>query len=129
MQGILLGIYYPLKTSKTTIDIRVLGGLLSGILPESEENVTIPSLNNMNLNIKQFETGASNLGFQAGFKIRHQLYKQLTISSSIDYLQTKLNFENIRAMDTNTGYALRTEDYSQNFQLFNFSVGLGIQFD
>lgn len=129
LQGILLGLYYPFKTTKTTIDVRALGGLLAGILPEAELNKTIPSLNNQTLNLKQYETSGSNFGFQAGFKIRYQLYKQLILSSSIDYLQTKINFENIRVIDTNTNRGFRAEDYSQKFQVFNFSVGLGIQFD
>jgi hypothetical protein len=129
LQGILLGLYYPFKTTKTTVDVRLLGGLLSGVLPEAEQNATLIPLNNQVINLKQFETSASNLGFQAGFKIRYQLYKQLVLSTSIDYLQTKLNFDNIRVIDTNTNTSYRTDDYSQKFQVFNFCVGLGIQFD
>lgn len=129
LQGVLVGVYYPFKTSKTTIDVRLLGGILSGVLPESQLNETIPSLNNLNLNFKYIETSASNFGFQAGFKIRHQLYKQLILSSSIDYLQTTLHFEDIRVVETNYNLGYTDDDYSQKFQVFNFSVGLGIQFD
>lgn len=129
LQGMLLGLYYPFKTAKTTIDVRLLGGLLSGVLPEDELNVTRPYLNNRNYNYQRSEVSASNLGFQAGIKGRHQLYKQLILTASIDYLQTKINFENIRVIDTNIGVGYKDEDYTQKFQLFNFSLGLGIQFD
>jgi hypothetical protein len=29
----LLGVYYPLKATRTTIDIKVLGGIFTGTLP------------------------------------------------------------------------------------------------
>src|SRR5690606_30237724 len=46
LQGVMLGLYYPFKTTKTTIDVRILGGFLSGVYPESVQNVTVPQLNN-----------------------------------------------------------------------------------
>jgi opacity protein-like surface antigen len=129
LQGMLLGVYYPLKATRTTIDIKVLGGIFTGTLPECEENVTVPSLNYLNFNIKQLETKASNLGFQLGLKFRYQLYKKLVLSSSIDYTQATINFEDIRLVETNSHQSFSGEDYSQKFQFFTFAAGIGIQFD
>jgi hypothetical protein len=129
LQGMMLGFYYPFKTYKTTIDIRVLGTLLNGILPASEEDVTVPSAGNTRYHFQQSETSSSNLGLQAGIKIRHQLYKKLILASSIDYTYTQINFKNIQVIETTTQTRIRINDYTQKFQLFNFSLGIGIQFD
>lgn len=128
LNGVLMGIYYPFKTTKTTLDLRLLGGLFSGVLPESEENVTERSTS-QTYNFKNIENKSSGLGFQAGIKIRYQLYEQLVLSSSIDYTQTTLDFEDNRAIDTYTNTSYKRLDYTQRFQVFNFSVGLGFQFN
>lgn len=128
LHGVLAGFYYPFKAYKTTIDLRLLGGFFTGVLPESEQNFTRPSLNRT-YNFKQIENRTSDLGFQAGFKIRYQLYEQLVLSGSIDYTQTTLSFEDIRYVETYSNTPFKGDDYSQKFQIFNFSLGLGIQFD
>jgi opacity protein-like surface antigen len=128
LQGLSLGVYYPFKATKTTVDIHVMGGLFSGTLPESEENVTVPSAN-VTYNFKQIENQSSNFGYQAGIKVRYQLYKALIVSSAIEYTQTKIKFEHIDVIETSTRQAVRVPDYTQQFQIFNLSIGLGMQFN
>lgn len=128
LNGVLMGAYYPFKAAKTTIDLRLMGGIFSGTLPQSVRNVTRPSTSET-FNFKQIETKATDFGFQAGIKLRYQLYRQLVLSSSIDYTQVSFDFEDIRIVETYSNTSYRARDYTQKFQLFNFSVGLGLQFD
>jgi opacity protein-like surface antigen len=129
LQGLMLGIYYPFKSAKTTIDVRALGILNTALLPESEEHITVPSLNNRSFNFKQFENSSANIGFQGGIKIRYKLYQRITLSSGIDYTYTKVKFQDIKVIETYSNSRVSADDYTQVFQYINFSVGLGVQFD
>jgi hypothetical protein len=118
-----------MRGHKTTIDIRLMGALLNGVLPESNEDINVPSLNNQHYHFKQIETSASGIGIQAGIKIRRQLYKNLILSVSADYTHTNIQFQNIKVVETISNTRVSSNDYSQKFQLLNFSAGIGIQFD
>ena len=129
LKGTVLGLYYPFRSYKTSIDIRLMGGYFSGIYPESEINFTDPLNNNMRLNIKTIETSASNFGFQVGVKMRYQLYKKIMLSAGFDYTQTTIEFSNIRAIETNYNIPVKAKPYTQQFQLINLMVGIGMCFD
>jgi hypothetical protein len=124
-----LGVYYPFKAAKLTMDIRALGLLCTALLPESIENITVPNNNNKQYNLKQSENSDSNIGYQLGIKMRYQLYKRLLFTASVDYTYSKVTFQNIIVTDTYSGVSIRTDDYTQKFQLIHFLVGIGIQFD
>jgi hypothetical protein len=103
-----------------------MGGLFTGVFPESETNFTAPSLNNMELNIKTFETTASRFGYQVGLKMRYQVYPKIMLSAGLDYTQAAIAFKDIRAIETNNNIPLTVNSYTQNFQLVRISLGVGL---
>jgi hypothetical protein len=127
LQGMMLGLYYPFKTYKTSLDLRLLGAMLTGVNPESTQNIT--ANNNQQFNFKQYETSAANFGFQVGIKVRRQLYKSLMLSASADYTYTEIEFTNIKVIETYRNITLNVPNYTQKFQIINISVGIGVQFN
>jgi hypothetical protein len=129
LQGMLMGLYYPMRAHKTTIDLRLMGALITGVLPGTDEDINVPSQNNQHYHFKQLENSASGIGVQAGVKIRYQLYKKLILSMSADYTHVNIQFEDVKIIETIRNIRIAADDYSQKFQVLNFSAGIGIQFD
>jgi hypothetical protein len=129
LQGIMLGVYYPFRSYRTTIDIRLSGGVLNGTYPQNELDFTIVPFNNLRINAKEFATRSSDFAFQVGIKLRHRLYKKLLFTASSDFTYTDIEFGNRRAVDTNTNLPLLTEPYTQYFHIIQLLAGIGIAFE
>jgi hypothetical protein len=128
LQGMMAGIYYPLRTYRTTIDLKLLGGFLTGVLPRNTTNYTyIPD--NTNVNLVQHGADATNIGLTAGVAIRHQLYKNLLLIGSVDFTYTEIEYTNLVQTNTNTRLSYSLPNYTQYYHIINGSVGLGFQFD
>ncbi len=129
LSSTMIGLYYPFKSYRSSIDVRVLAGLCSGIYPESETNITYAQAPNSPFNYKEFETSASAFGFQAGVKMRYQLYKNLMFCLAADYTQTKIEFTEIRGVETIRNISYSLDPYTQKFQIATITAGIGVKFE
>ncbi len=129
LRSTMLGLYYPFKSYRTSIDIRFLAGLCSGIYPENETNITALQAPNRSFNFKESETSASAFGFQTGIKMRYQLYKNLMVCLGADYTQTKIEFTDIRGIETIRNISYSVAPYTQKFQIIHLTAGIGIKFE
>jgi opacity protein-like surface antigen len=125
----MIGVYYPFKSYRSSIDVRVLAGVCTGIYPENETLVTYQQAPNNPFNFKEFETSASAFGFQAGIKMRYQLHKNLMLCIAADYTQSKIEFKELRGIETIRNISYSLEPYTQQFQVFNFTAGIGLKFE
>lgn len=128
LQGMMLGFYVPLKSNRLSTDIRFLGGVFSGVLPENTINYSSVNTNN-HFNFVQQESFATNFCFQAGVLVRYQLYKNLMFVGSADFNYTEIKYENLTATETIRNISLSLDPYTQYYHILNLSAGLGIQFD
>jgi hypothetical protein len=128
LQGLMIGVYYPFKAYRTSIDFKVLTGFLTGVLPENTVNYTDLTVNR-DLNIKQFEISNTSISYQAGLNIRYQLYKSLLLTGSADFTYTEITYRNIVIEDTYSKRRGYLPDYTQYYHIINLSAGIGIQFD
>jgi opacity protein-like surface antigen len=128
LQGMMLGVYYPFRTYRTTIDMKLMGGFLTGNLPEYTISYT-DKAQNTTYTQRQNETSATNFGFQAGVGIRYQLYKNLLLLGAADFTYTEIEYTDITVDLYPPGITLGAENYTQYYHIINISVGLGIQFE
>ncbi|MES2779331.1 MAG: hypothetical protein V4651_05475 [Bacteroidota bacterium] len=127
LQGMMFGLYCPLKSSRSSIDIGLAGGVLTGSYPENVLNFNDPTVPGRVYNIKQFETSAANFAFQAGVKMRYQLYKSIMLSASADFTYTEIDYTDIRAEETNSHVTIPLDTYTQYYHIIQLSAGIGIQ--
>jgi len=135
--GMMLGFLYPLKMYRTTIDSYVGATLLHGVYPKN----TIAFIEKQTMAPFQFlqdEVSGNNVGFQAGIKFRYGLFdkkfsrvklKNLLLIIAVDYLYTEIVYKDIIILEELRSLAFSVPDYTQQYQLINLSVGLGLQFD
>lgn len=128
LQGMMAGVYYPFRAYRTTVDFKLMGGFLTGVLPENTVNYTYKP-NNVTLNVVQYASSATNLGVQAGFYVRHQLYKNLLLLGAADFTYTQIQYTNLTIEDTRTGATASLPNYTQYYHIISISAGLGIQFN
>ncbi len=129
LQGMMLGFYVPLKSNKLSTDIRLLGGVLSGVLPENTTNYHSANNPSNVYNLIQQESFATNFCFQAGVLLRYQVYKNLMLVGSADFNYTEIEYENLSAVETIRNVTISLNPYTQYYHIINLSVGLGIQFN
>ena len=129
LQGVLLGLYIPYKSYRTSVDVGVSGGVLSGKYPTNTLTYTtsIPAVSNWTA--KQYESSASNYAFQAGVKVRYQLYRNMMFSASADFTYCEVEYSDLQEMRTN-GTFIQTyslDTYTQYYHIIQLAAGIGIQ--
>lgn len=127
LQGVLLSLYLPLRSSRTSVDVGVSGGVLAGVYPESILNFNSPTVPGFVYNIKQYETSAANFAIQGGVKMRYQLYKNIMVTASADFTYTEIEFKELHAEETNTHTSISPEAYTQYYHIIQLAAGIGIQ--
>lgn len=127
LQGVMLSLYLPLKSYRTSVDVGVSGGVLTGVYPENTLNFNSTQTAGFVYNIKQYETSAANFGFQAGVKMRYQLYRNIMVTASADFTYTEIEYTDIQAEETNTHTPIPLDTYTQYYHIIQLAAGIGIQ--
>jgi len=128
LQGMMLGIYYPFRTYRTTVDLKLSGGFLTGNLPEYTISYTDNS-RGITFTEKQNETSATNFGFQAGVAVRYQLYKNILLLGAANFTYTEIKYTDITVDLNPPGITVGVPNYTQYYHIINISAGVGIQFE
>lgn len=126
LSGMMGGLYYPLHMQNTSIDVTIMGGLLTATLPETRFNLLINDTLNA---IVVGESVANNFAISGGVHYRQKIYKALLFQAALDFLYTEQNFENLSLINTTRRLGFFLNDYTQYYHILNFSVGLAIQFE
>lgn len=127
LQGMLIGLYFPYKSARTSLDAGFGGGVLSGVYPENTLNFSRNINPGVVYNIKQYETSAANFAFQVGVKMRYQLYQNIMVSASADFTYTEIPYKDIRAEETTTQTPIPLDTYTQYYHIVQLAAGIGIQ--
>lgn len=129
LQGVLLGVYVPYKSYRTSIDVGVSGGILSGNYPENKVYFTTLPPTVSNWTATQYESTANNFGVQAGVKMRYKLYRNLMLSASADFTYCEIEYRDLREIRTNGTIlqAFSLDSYTQYYHIVQLAVGIGLQ--
>lgn len=136
MNGLTLGLFYPFKMYRTTINLHASGGIIQGTLPTYSLNYSAP--NNILYEFEQSDVNGYNVGFQGGIKIQYSPFdrkystspfKKIVFIAAADLFYTKINYQNILLHEKLRDVYFDLPDYEQQYQLLNLSLGLGLQFD
>jgi hypothetical protein len=127
LQGVMFGVYFPLKSYRSSVDIGIAGGVLTGVYPTNTLNYNNPVQTNIVFNVKQYETNAANFGMQAGVKMRYQVYKNVMLTASADFTYTEIEYTDIQSEETNYKIPIYLEPYTQYYHIIQLAAGIGLQ--
>lgn len=129
LQGVMLGAYVPYKSYRTSIDVGISGGILSGKYPENTVYFTTLPPSVSNWTATQYESTANNFGIQAGVKMRYKLYRNLMFSASADFTYCEIEFRDLQEIRSN-GNAVQVyslDSYTQYYHIIQVAAGIGLQ--
>ncbi len=129
LNGMMLGIFYPMRTPNTTYEFKLMAGLLSSVMPQQDYSLIIQS-SNRPLLLRINEVTSNNAAYQVGLDVRTRLYRNLLLHVNLDFLYTEQTFNGITISDPSSGLAfLWSQEYTQYYHVVGFGLGLAYQLD
>ena len=118
-----VGLYFSYPVIKFTLDVRVVGGLVSAKIPE----FTTYLEDQTSVTFSQKSASANTFGLQAGAGVRYSIIKNLCAKINIDYYYTKPDFKITNENRVVIAGRLITE-YKQPITMLCLNFGLAYQF-
>lgn len=137
LNGLLVGIYLPLKTYRTTIDIGASTGMVRGALPQFDWHYTVGNQQTP-YHVRQDRVNEYNWGFAGNIllkyspfdpKFSNSPFRKCVLLFGVQYLYTSLKYKNIVWTEMIRDISFSVDDYTQQYHLLQLQAGLGIQFD
>ena len=127
MQGMMFGLYLPIRNYLSTFTIGMYAGYMNATLPASRLFITERSTG-QSATIFQDEASGNDAAYYifAGFRTR--LYKDLLLTAKASFLYSEQRFEEISGYFTGLQQAVSFSPYTQYHHIINLNAGLGWQF-
>jgi hypothetical protein len=128
MNGVQLGLFYPFRMSKTTIEVFAEAGLTNTVFPEFRFTVLNTQTNDQ-FNFLTTSAKANQIAFSGGLLFRHKLYKNILLLGGGEFTYSEQEYTDRRFVFQQFGIAFSIIDYTQFYQMINLHVGLAYQFE
>lgn len=127
LDGVLAGISYPFKTTKTTLDVYFNIGYANTLLPEIKLFFDFYQLGKITLVIP--ESSAHDLMYTAGVQISHRVYKNILLCGVLDFLYSEQKYKNVRFYNASNGNTRVLPDYTQYYHIVSANIGIAVEFE
>jgi hypothetical protein len=127
LDGVLAGVSYPFKTTKTTFDIYFNIGLANTVLPEIKLFLDLYQLGKVALVIPEFTS--HDFMYTTGIKVSHRAYKNILLCGMLDFLYSEQKYTNIYMYSVNNGRRFFIPDYTQYYHIISANIGIAVEFD
>lgn len=137
LNGLLVGMYVPFKTYRTTIDIGASTGMIRGVLPQSDWRYTA-GVQQTPYHYRQESSREYNWGFAGTIllkyspfdpKFSNSPFRKCVLLGGVQFLYTKLTYKNLILTDVIREIPYYIDDYTQKYHQLQLFAGIGVQFD
>lgn len=128
--GVMLGVFYPIRNVNTTYELKMMVGVLNSVMPQQDFFYTEDSTHTT-LNFRIDEATSNNIGYLGGIDIRHRISGNWLLKANFDFLYTEQNYSGLKEYFTLRGvtYWRNVPDYLQYFHVIGVGVGIAYQLD
>ena len=127
VDGVLLGVGYPFKTAKTTMEVYFNIGLANTILPETKYYFEQFQGRKVNLVIPILTS--HDFMYTSGVQLSHRIYKNILLCGTLDFLYSEQKYTNVRFYNASNGNTWSLPDYTQYYHIINANIGIAVEFD
>lgn len=127
LKGVLLGIYLPIRHTKTTYWIGVNAGYMSAVLPESQIEYYIQSRGQQVKDLI-YEGRADDAAYMVQLGVKRKLWKDVLVVGKAEYLYSEQLFTNLSGIDLVSQTLFYVPDYTQYFHMVALKAGFAWQF-
>ena len=128
--GIMLGVFYPIRNVNTTYELKLMVGLINSVLPQQDFIYTEDSTKKKVI-FRTDEVTTNNIGYMGGVDIRHRLTGNWILKANFDFMYTEQTYSSItmHLIYNGNSFGKTLPDYLQYFHVIGVGIGIAYQLD
>lgn len=129
LDGLMLGLVLPFRTSDATYSFKIMGGILGSVYPQQEFEMLVQPAQRL-LVLRVEEATANDLAYLTGVDMKFRITHDLLLSTYIDFLYSEQTYTNLRITNTQNGLSVPwSNEYTQYYHVIGAGIGLAWQFE